>query len=900
MTRAWLMRLSQQWFRLLLRLYPADFRDDMGDGVLDTYSRRARVALDRRGLTGLAWLWLRALLDALRNGPGERLRPAVSWRRTGDWGRDFELARRRLLRSPMFAAATLGTLTVGLAAFAVVYTAVDKIVLTPMSYREPDDLYVVWRDQSPSGGIARDWLAGPDVADLQNAHGVIEGAAGMRLSVPALAVRPDAEPQQVLAMLTSPNIFDLLGATPIIGRGFGADEDGPTRPPIIVLSHALWKRLGSDSAIVGAQVWLSGAPYTVVGVMGPNFRFVRHATLGPPQEPDLYIPFAFHLADQDPRDPNQTTFAALMRVRSGTSPERAAAAVDAVTRVVNARNHQTPRVQLHAIRLQDDLISPIRPVLLPLGLAAVFLVLVLTVNLASLLLARATEREREFAVSRALGANSAAILRAMVIEGGVLGLMGGGLGAAAGSWGARLLVALAPLDLPRRSEIALDWRVAVVVIAVGLGLGVVAAVVPAAWVSRVSIATTPVTSGIRGVGATQRWRRGIVVAQVALTVVLLFAGGLVARSFERLLASDPGFSADNVLTFRVAMDPRLFPTANEAFAFQERVETALAALPGVKSVGATAALPLTTSAPQNSVWSWQEKIGFPAAPGNTGNVQRDSVLVDIVAARAGYIDAMSMRIIDGQPFARHRPDNVREALIDQQLARRFFPTGTPIGASIPFIQGKSLRVVGVVKQTRLVNLHEDGRPQLFIRAEDWVRNMPVWVMKTTGDPLALAADVPQVIRRIDPRTPVSAVQTMDDIVTDALRQQRISAVMIGGFAIGALLLASMGLFAMISGSVVRRHGELAIRLALGANHRRMVHLALAEGALLVVIGMVLAIPGVYAAGDLIRGLLVGISPWDPLTLSVVTLGLLLVTLAACYLPARRVLRIDPASLLRQS
>jgi putative ABC transport system permease protein len=381
--------------------------------------------------------------------------------------------------------------------------------------------------------------------------------------------------------------------------------------------------------------------------------------------------------------------------------------------------------------------------------------------------------------------------------------------------------------------------------------------------------------------------------------VLLCAGGLVARSFERLLAAEPGFTPAGVLTFRVAMDPRLFPKGADAFAFQDRVESALRALPGVRSVGATAALPLTASAPQNSVWSWQEKVRFPGAPGNTGDAQRNSVLVDIIAARAGYIDAMGMRVVDGTPFTRNRPDNVQEALIDQQLARRFFPTGSPIGASIPFIQKKSLRVVGVVKQTRLANLHEDGRPQLFIRAEDWVRMMPVWAVKTTGDPRALIADVRRVIRGIDPRIPVSSVQTMDEIVTDAVRQQRITAVMIGGFALGALLLSSMGLFGMISGSVVRRRGELAIRLALGANHRRMVTLAVTEGVVLVVIGMVVAVPGVYAAGALIRGLLVDVSPWDPLTLAAVTLGLLLVALTACYVPARRVLRIDPASLLRQ-
>ena len=889
--------LSGRWFRLLVWLYPADFRDEMGPDVVETYEERARVAF-ARGPTALMRLWVRALIDALRNGLGERVRPAVRWRRRGQWGRDFELARRRLLRSPVFVAATLGTLTVGLGAFAVVYTAIDKIVIARMPYRAPDNLYFVWRDQSASGGVARDWLAGPDVADLQNAHGAIESAAGLRLGMPALTTRPGGEPQLVLMALTSPNLFGLLGVTPARGRGFAADEVGPGRPSVVVLTHALWTRLGADPSIVESEVWLSGAPATVIGVMGPDFRFVRHATLGPPQEPEVFLPFPFHLAEQDPRNPNFTTFSALMRVREGTSPEQTVAAVGGVTRTVNARNAGFPPVQLHAVRLQDDLIAPFRPVLVTLGVAGVFLLLVLTVDLASLLLARAAEREREFAVSRALGANSAAVLRAMVIEGAALGLLGGGLGAVTGSWGARLLVALAPLDLPRRSEIALDWRVAAVVVTVGLALGILAAAIPAAWVSRASRASV-ITVGIRGAGGAQRWRQGIVVAQVAFTMVLLCAGGLVVRSFERLLAADPGFTTDNVLTFRVAMDPRLFPTAADAFTFQDRVEAALSAVPAVRGVGATAALPLAVSGPQNSVWSWQEKVAFPGAPGNTGDSQRDTTLVDIIAARAGYADVMGMRIVSGAQFTRHRPTNVHEALIDQQLAQRFFPTGSPIGVTIPFINGTSLRIVGVVKQTRLTNLHQDGRPQLFIRAEDWVRQMPVWVLKTAGDPRALAPDVRRVIRTIDPRIPVSAVQTMDEIVANALRQQRISAVMVGGFAVGALLLAAMGLFGMISGSVVRRHGELVIRLALGASHRRMLHLALAEGVLLVAAGMLIALPGVYVAGDLIRGLLIDVSPWDPLTLVVVVVALLVVTLTACYVPARRVLHIDPAAILRQ-
>jgi putative ABC transport system permease protein len=270
MTHDGLMRVSARWFRLLLRAYPADFRDELGTDVVDAYLSRARVALNERGVTGLAWLWVRALADAVRNGIGERLRPAASWRRTGNWGRDLELARRRLWRSPVFVVATLGTLTVGLGAFAVVYTAVDKILLERMAYRDPDDLYFVWRDQSASGGVSRDWLAGPDVADLQNAGGVIESAVGMQLSVPTISTRPDGEPQQTLLMLTSPHLLDLLGVTPMLGRGFAADEIGPKRPPVIVMSHGTSRQRSVDRRVTGLAEriavhgdWRHGARFSV-------------------------------------------------------------------------------------------------------------------------------------------------------------------------------------------------------------------------------------------------------------------------------------------------------------------------------------------------------------------------------------------------------------------------------------------------------------------------------------------------------------------------------------------------------------------------------------------------------------------------------------------------------------
>jgi len=271
--------------------------------------------------------------------------------------------------------------------------------------------------------------------------------------------------------------------------------------------------------------------------------------------------------------------------------------------------------------------------------------------------------------------------------------------------------------------------------------------------------------------------------------------------------------------------------------------------------------------------------------------------VDVVPARAGYAEVMGMRVLAGRTFGEARPENVQEALIDQHLARQFFPTGTPLGTAISFY-GKQLTIVGVVNQARLYNLHEDGRPQLVVRAEDWAPYITSFVVKTDRDPQALVADVRRIIRDVDPRIPISSVRPMDEIVTDAVRQQRISAALIGGFALSALFLVTAGVFGIMSGAVVRRRGELAVRIALGGTHQRLLKLVLTEGVVLVGVGMLLGIPGVYVVGRVIRGQLVGITPWDPLTLGAVTLVMLCITLLACYVPARRVLAIDPASLLQ--
>ena len=887
MTRQGLMRMSERWFRMLMRLYPVDFREEHGAAVVETYRDRARAAWERGGPPALAGVWFNALMDSLRNGPGERVQPAVTWRRSGNWGRDMELAVRRLIRAPMFVSSMVGTLAIGLGAFAVVATVVYKVLLAPLPYDNPDDLYFVWRDYTAFFDLDRGWLGGTDIAALQEAGGVIEDAAALLRGMPTLTSGAGVDPLQIPVMVTSPNLFALLGVEPALGRVFTAGEAGPGRPPLIVLTHDLWQRLGGERAILGTELRLNGEPFTVIGVMPESFRFVRNASLGTPQSADAYIALDQNLAETNP---GAGSYAGLVRARPGTTPEELTRAVASVARMVDERDFDSRGLKLYPVGAHEDLVAGVRPALRVVGLAGVFLVLVLMVNLATLLLARATQREKEFAVARALGASPIAVMRATVVEGALLGGLGGAFGAAAAVWGTRALIAMAPADLPRREFIAVDWTMAAAIVLLGAFLGLLAATLPAIWGARTNLATLLGNSAVRGGGSHGRMRRSMVVAQVALSLMLLSTGGLVVRSFDRLLRADAGFDPQNVLTVRVPITEQHYADSTAALPLQDRIHEALVSLPGVTAVSGVTALPLSASASQTT-------IRIPGAPGNTGDEERDAPLVDWMATRAAYFDVIGARIIAGRGFEEYRNPEVREAIIDNVLAEQFFPTGTAIGAAIPF-GDDTLTVVGVVAQPHLYDVHEAGRPQLYIRAEDWGFLSMSWVIRSTRSPTALIPEVRSAVHGVHSQLALADMKPMTDIVNASVSQQRVSAVLIGGFALGALLLAAMGLFGVVSAAVTRRRHELAVRLALGADHGRVLRLILGEGTKLVLLGVAIGVPGTYFAGRAISSALVGVSPADPITLASVAMMLAAVALGACYLPARRVLRIQPARSLR--
>lgn len=889
MTRHPLLRTSERWFHILQRFYPPDFRDEMGDALVDAYMDRAADALEQGGTTRVVALWLRAFADSLRNGVAERIRPAASWRRAGNWGRDVELVRRRVMRSPVFAVTTIGTLTIGLGMFAVVYTAVQRVLIDPMPYTAPGDLYYVWRDYGPLADVSRGGLAGTDIVELQKGSAVIEGAAGLQPMLGGIfSLGEDAMAMEIAVTQVSPHLFELLGVAPALGRGFTPEEAGRGRSQVIVLTHHLWNRLGANPDVIGTSVRLQGRVHTVVGVMPRDFTFVRNEPTAPPQRVDAYIPFEVDLATTSPTN---STYSAIIRGRRGALPEAVADAVGAVGRAVDTRDFGGRGLRLYPVGLKADVVSRIAPALVALGIAGVVLVLMLMVNLASVLFARAAEREHEVTVSRAMGANTSAVVRSMLVEGSLLGIVGGMLGTITAIWGTRALVALAPLDLPRRDEIAIDWRVAAAVIAIGGLLGLVAAAAPAVWAARTSLATLLAGSAVRGGGRPGRWRRGMVVVQVALSLVLLASGGLVVRSLEHLLRTDAGFRPDGLLTARIRTPPEFFPQFADAIAFQDRVLEALASIPGATGASATSALPLT------GVSSIQ-MASAPASPVNTGDPEQDQVLTDLVAVRAHYPEVMGMRIAAGRTLSPSLQQSVTEALVDETLARRFFPDGNAIGATIQLRQ-RPFTIVGVVGHARLHDLHADGRPQILVRSEAFGIRPLFYVVRASRDPDLLLRDVQTAVARLDPRVPVGDVRTMDSIVEQARSPQSIGAALIGAFAIGALLLAAMGLFGVVAGSVTRRRHELAVRLALGADRGHVLRLVMKEGTWLVVVGLLVGAPGVFATSRAIRSLLIGISPFDPLTLSAAACGLLIAALATCYIPARRAFAIDPARLLRQ-
>lgn len=804
--------------------------------------------------------------------------------------RDVRYAARSLTRTPGHALVVLLTIALGVAANSAIFGVARGILFKPLPYRDPARLMTIW-DGLEMIGVPEAWVTGPEVVALREQTRSFEGFAAIRSASITVGSSGDAEPLQVPLNLVSANFFPVLGAGPAIGRGFVAGEDAPGAPRTAVISRRLWvQRFGGDSAIVGRQgaLLLDGAPTTVVGILPASFNFSAQSSLASAAGgADVYVPLTDTLARMRI---NGHSLGVLARVRSNVPVRAALDELAAVGQRLDSTVYDKRGFTFKPIVLQDRMVREVRPAVLVLLGAVALLMLIMCANLAVLALVRAARREREITVRRAIGASHGRISRQILTETVLLSLTGGALGAVIGVWFLRGLLSMAPPGLPRRGEIGIDATVLAITVVVALALGVVMGLVPVLHSVRADISAVlrekmPSRSG-RGV------RRSLVLAQLTLSMVLLAGTGLLLRSFMNLLRVDPGFRADNVLTVELVASRAKYAERDDVLNAYERYQDALRAIPGVLSVGAAGAPPLSAGTNQSGA-------RFPGAPGNPPPGTRDGVLVDAAPIGPGYLRAMGIDLLEGSDFdASHRDTTrARVAIIDDLLAMKYFPRGGAVGAPM-ILDGDSLRVVGVARHVNMYGLHVQGREQIWIPYGYLPWRYAVFAVRTSGDPLALANAARAAIRRVDRDQAIMTVAPMTDAVRASLGERRLVLTLVGAFALAALLLAMLGVYGVTASAVTQRTRELGIRSALGADRRAMLWSVASEPARLVAMGLVLGLAVTLGAGRVVRSLLYGMRPTDPLTLGVVVVVLLVVALVATWLPARRALRVDPIIALR--
>ena len=804
---------------------------------------------------------------------------------------DLRYAARALRKAPRFTAAALITLTLGLGATTVIFSLVDHIVLRPLPYREVERLVVVREtiaelaDAYPSLGANASHFLG-----WQQQCAACEDIAALR-KLP-LTLTGDGDPQRLGGARVSANFFPLLGVQAAIGRGFTGDEDTPGSDRVVMLSDAFWRRqFGANRSIVGRTLLLNDAPHAVIGVLPPEFTLPSGDALGPlvglPRDLDVYKPLA--LTPRERTTPGEFDYVALARLRPGVEPAAAKSQLDAVVASIVARGSSGMTIRTTVTPLQEQVVGGARRPLLMLLAAVGAVLLIVCVNLANLSLARNISRRREAAVRIALGAGRARLARLALAESLVLALAGGALGLLLAYWGLGALVAAAPATLPRIGEVGLDARVVGVGAIVAILVGCIVGVYPALRLAGADPGEA-LKAGGRTATATRGTtrRRGLFIAsQIALSTVLLVGTGLLLRSFTRVLGVDRGFDTQRLLAVDVALPVAKYGLRDVNVQFHDRVLTELAALPGVTSAALTTALPLEGEA-QTDMLSL-ENDSRPVAERPAGGIRMVS---------PGFFETMGTPVLRGRAFA--ESDRGRDVVVlSERAAAALFPGEDAIGKRmVPGSNDPVAEVIGIVADVRTSTLEKQGSIIAYIPY--WRRGTAAatLLLRTVGDPAASTSAARTVLRRVDPAIPVAKARTMEQVVSAAVAQRRFQVTLLIMFAVMALLTASIGIYGVITQSLVSRMGEIGVRMALGAPPGRVQQLVMGEGMRPVAAGLALGIAASIALGRWIENLLFEVRPADLVTLVGVTVLLGAVALVACAIPAHRATRTDLVAMLR--
>jgi putative ABC transport system permease protein len=704
------------------------------------------------------------------------------------------------------------------------------------------------------------------------------------------------EPERLIGAQVSADVFAALKVTAASGRVFTNDEDKPGAAPVAILSHALWqRRFGGDPGIIDQTLTLNGQSFTVIGIMPPDFQF-------PGRGIDLWTP-----AGQAAANPgwqqrgNHPGLAGIARLKPGVTIAQAREDMDLVAANLekqypdsNTGNRVSITPALESALSARPGGSSIKPALLVLLGAVGFVLLIACANVANLLLARSATRQKEMAIRTALGASRWRIVRQLLTESVLLSFLGGALGLLLARWGVKLIIAISPNTIPRSREINLDMRVVAFTIGISVLTGIVFGIVPSLLASKPDLNETLKEAGRGSTGSRHLFRSGLVVSEVALTMVLLIGAGLMIRSFYRLLQVNPGFNYDHLLTFNISLPQKKYAEDQQRINFFEQVAERLRALPGVESVGLSTGLPLGNN-------GWQTSFVVdgqpPPEPGKTP-------LTEYAITSPDYFQTMGITLLKGRSFTEQdKKDSPGVTLIDEEFARRYWPEEESIGKRIrpggndprnPLVE-----VIGVVRRVKMDGLNQDSnRVQSYRPFRQLVQSGMTVVAKTSIEPTSLFSAVRREVLAVDPDQPIYNLNTMEQIRADSIAPDRLNLMLLGTFAAVALVLAAVGIYGVMAYSVTQRTHEIGIRMALGAGQGDVLGMVVRQGMKLAFGGLVIGLGGAWLATRAMTGLLFGISPTDTVTFAAISVVLAGVALGACFLPARRATRVDPMIALR--
>lgn len=813
---------------------------------------------------------------------------------------DVRFSLRSFAKQPTLALVAIATLALGIGANAAIFTVVNAVVLEPLPFQAADRLVRITADL-PGLRQMDIGLSPPELFDYRDRSGLFDEISGV-YPIDANLTEVDV-PERVEVLLVSPSYFSVLGVHPQLGRLFGPEDNHPGIQEVVVISDALWKRrFGGALDAVGRKLRIDADWYTVVGVAPRDFR---HPGRSLRTDIEMWAPAGYSAAPF-PAPPPRTAYmlrGAIGRLKPGLTIEQAQHRLDAFGAQIReqypvdypARGGWAPRL----VPLQQDLVGNVRATLLTILGAVGIVLLIACANIAGLLLARASARQRELAVRRALGSGRLRLARLLLTESLVLSICGGALGLLLAVWGVDLLLSLVPPGLPRISEIAISGRVVGFTFAAALATGVVFGLVPALQFSNPDVLSALKDGRSPAARSRRAVRSSLVVAEFALAMVLLVGAMLLLRSFWRVQQVETGFDGRNVLTARLWLPQPNDPKSGKYYehparlAFFNEVLRRIRILPGVESAAAAQSLPLDGLRGGTTI----------TVDGRDSEVTVELPAVQVNLASADYFQLMGIRLLRGRTFSEaDEPKGAPVLIVNEQLARHYFGSADPLGKRVHFGGPRSpnpwMTVVGVVADVLTDQLEQAPRPMLYRPLTQASSLSMAIAVQTTGDPRRLTSALARAVREADPDQPTHSVRTMEEVQAAATASRRFSMQLLGGFACLALLLAAIGIYGVMAYLVNQRTREIGIRMALGARPGSVVRLVVSYALRLAAAGVVLGIVGAGLLTRLISGMLFDVSPTDPWTFAIITMMLLATALVATFTPARRAARVDPMVALR--